>query len=303
MKLLELFNQPSSQEIIAQIHNEFDTACDRLLLEANEIIDNINIGSLTDIEKKAKRLENIGFINSESVIKSKPIKEQKKALEIKRSMLQEEANLLQYYKYTYPFQKFITQEELDRICEKYKLIHAPVDRYKMDVPDKNIKDIETAQPLKGSDEFERHFKLIGENDRNKLFVESMIKHFNTRSNVFSLSQLNSGIGNKHLIRDWGYGGTSNMWGYCLINYVGLEGSYYNLKIEEIDKSGLFICAPEKEFDLTGLKRKSKYGFMKVFETEIKDPIVFQYCRGGIIRILTMWGGEASDELLINPINN
>ena len=34
-------------------------------------------------------------------------------------------------------------------------------------------------------------------------------------------------------------------------------------------------------------------------TEVKDPIVFEYCRGGMIRVISKWGLEGEDELLLN----
>lgn len=51
----------TTKEIIEQIHDEFNTAGDRLLKEAKEII---NEGVLN----KAGRLEKIGFIKSREVI-------------------------------------------------------------------------------------------------------------------------------------------------------------------------------------------------------------------------------------------
>lgn len=128
------------EKLIAEIHAEFDTAQDRLLKEAHEVLTsaNLNVVSISD------RLKQIGFKNTPtakrgSVIKSDLVKSN------------DEAKVIEYFSATYPFLKFLTESELERICKKYNLIFAPVERYTQDVPEKNITDIETAQKLKRED--------------------------------------------------------------------------------------------------------------------------------------------------------
>lgn len=138
MKLLNLFRKDEN-EIVAEIHNEFDTAQERLLEQAKKILD-----SVKPIPEKAERLKALGFTNSEKVVMADAEKK-------KQMKSQEQAELIMYYKREYPFLKFLTESELDRICEKYNLIHAPVENYIKDVPEKNIKEIEDAQKLKKED--------------------------------------------------------------------------------------------------------------------------------------------------------
>ena len=77
--------------------------------------------------------------------------------------------------------------------------------------------------------------------------------------------------------------------------------FHTDEMEEINRDGLFIAAPKSHFDLKGLKKKG-LGFFNFTVTEVKDPIVFRYVKGGI-QVLSKWGLEANDEMLVNPINN
>lgn len=58
---------------------------------------------------------------------------------------------------------------------------------------------------------------------------------------------------------------------------------------------LQICAPVKDMDLTGKTITEGY---KVTEIHIPDPVVLQPVKGGYL-ILTAWGDEANDELVVN----
>ncbi|ULT44109.1 hypothetical protein KRR40_12535 [Niabella defluvii] len=42
----------------------------------------------------------------------------------------------------YPNYKFITREEVNRLCEKYGLIFGRADKYTGDIPEKNLLEIE-----------------------------------------------------------------------------------------------------------------------------------------------------------------
>lgn len=61
------------------------------------------------------------------------------------------------------------------------------------------------------------------------------------------------------------------------------------------KPKLQICAPVKDMDLTGLELVEGY---KLQKQHIPDPVVLQPVKGGYL-ILTAWGDEASDELVVN----
>lgn len=236
----------SQEALIAEIHNEFDTAQDRLLEQAKSLLDSLNTDAR--MEDVATRLAKVGFTNNPTV---KKVTAQKKLLVTNK----EQAELIQHFKFNYPFLKFLTEEELDRICEKYSLIHAPVGNYIKDVPEKNLRDIEIAQPVKQGDEW--NWKEEARNRRE----EDALKDVGTDMRRYYLDM--------RFLHRW--------------NGLGWER----------EKSGLFIAAPESHFDLKGLEKTSKFGF----RTEVKDPIVFRYVRGGI-QVLTKWGAEAEDPSLV-----
>lgn len=106
---------------------------------------------------------------------------------------------------------------------------------------------------------------------------------------------------KDRIDEWNFDTTSDHMILYDFNKANGLGSLSTFTYTKIVKSGLFICAPQSHFDLDGLK-KNKFGFLKVIKTEVKDPIVFRYCRGGV-QVLSKWGLEADDELLYNEFEN
>lgn len=118
------------QAIIAEIHNEFDSAGERLLKEAKAIL-----SKEVDIDK-GERLKNIGFTAAKDAVSvSAIIEEKKKSTEL--------ANLIEYYQQWYPNNKFITDEVVKEICKKYNLLFGDSNRYNGSIPDKNITEIES----------------------------------------------------------------------------------------------------------------------------------------------------------------
>ena len=101
--LSKVFNTKTDQEIIAEIHNAFDTAEDRLLCQAKQILDSIEISAKSNIEEKAERLNALGFNNSQSVREAVSLKEKRKENESLVVKTQAEAEVINYYKLTYPF--------------------------------------------------------------------------------------------------------------------------------------------------------------------------------------------------------
>lgn len=264
-------------ELVEEIHNEFDAAQDRLLQEAKNIIN----GCL--LNNKAERLKNLGFSAAEIVVQN----EAKKRLLVKSK---EQADLIEYYATNYPFQKFLTEDELDRICKKYNLVYAPVSAYKKDVPEKNIYEIEGATPLKQQD-FVADYNILHITSwwRN---VPNEIKEIIKKGLRWDSSKIEEAEDRKviELIRQNGYNGSFN--GYI----------YHTATITTIKRQGLFIAAPKSYFNLDALKQDNQFGYFSFSEREINDPIVFRFCNGGI-QIITKWGLEASDEIVVNEKMN
>lgn len=286
------------EKLIAEIHAEFDTAQDRLLEQDNEVLLRPLDISVTAIESVGERLAKVGFTNTPTAKEAEQIKQSKEA-KIKRVVeTREQAELIQYYQSTYPFLKFLTEAELDRICKKYSLVYAQSENYTEEVPEKNLRDIETSMKLHCQDKPEVLNYFSGEvwcsHDYKELKKLLKEKCKNVKSIKFTpvtdkpgqwLSEENKiAIG---VLQSMGIRTTDDQ------IHIWIDG-----KIETVERSGLFIAAPETHFNTKGLKKKG-LGFFSIFETEIKDPIVFRYVRGGI-QVLTKWGLEANDPALVVP---
>lgn len=265
--------------IIQKIHNEIDFAEDKLLQMARQIIQSHVPNT------KAERLKKIGFINVDIVKKN----EKQKQILIKN---REQAELIEYYKQNYPFQKFLTEEELERICKKYKLIFAPISHYIKDIPEKNLNEIEKLSILKNEDK-------ANDITFTKIFYSSSFLSI-------GLSAIKAKrLGLPFRIDNFQETFFSRIDNHLRANYPQVSHRAYICEkgqVHTIKKQGLFICAPKSHFDLKGLKRKNKFSFMNITIIENKDPIVFRYCRGGI-QILSKWGLENNNESLINEKMN
>ncbi len=282
----------TEQEIIQEIHDSFDNAQEELLSQAMAIINN---HSLSDTSK-ADRLEALGFTRSKTVVKN--IENKKVLVESKK-----DADLVNYYKQTYPFLKFLKEEQLDTICEKYGLMYAPVDRYTKDVPDKNVSEIESAQGLKWGDEARNKdtYTFLNSYNHRKSDFKKVIQFLGSETlNEEKMDSIYKSLGISKGFRsysDFIYDITDQ-----LPNVLGVRKSLLTNCIHtKVDVSGLFIAAPKSHFDLTGLKQNGK-GFFKTTVKEVKDPIVFRYVKGGI-QVLSKWGLEADDEMLQVDILN
>lgn len=261
---------------VQKIHNEIDTAQDRLLIEAEDTISKLSLSE--ENLSKFNLLEKAGFVNSEEYVMLKSVVE-------KSNQNIEKAKLINYYKSNYPFIKFLTIEEFDKICDKYNLIYGPSSSYKKDIPFDNLKEIDSAKPLNNSD------KPV---DIILYKVECSISDLSYGMSVSGLSLNERNAIRKGIIieRNKYY---LNHCSRTLTEYfnkpvtVAYESLYQ--EVTNIDRSGLFIAAPKSHFDLGKLKNLGK-GFFN-FKTEPKDPIVFRYVKGGI-QVLSKWGDEENE---------
>lgn len=258
---------------VEKIHAEIDTAQDRLLAHAYEILNKMP-------SDKIKRLSKIGFHGIDAIKKYRVTNEQ--------------AELIEYYKQNYPFQKFITEKEMDRICKKYNLIYAPIGRYKNDVPEKNITDIEVVSELKREDYAKNEFKT-------RLKLECW--PFPTGGSFLSIWSTLFWTLPRVIDGEYDFFSRAD----AAIKQQFPKASKYDYVVRscrpfEINRQGLFIAAPKSHFDLKGLSNQTERGFFNITLIEPKDPIVFRYVKGGI-QVITKWGEEANDEALVNEIEN
>lgn len=264
-----------AQELVQEIHDAFDNAQDQLLQEAIEII-NANKVKNTD---HVKRMAELGFTNSKVV--------QEASKKLKNAVrTAEQAEIVLYYRETYPFLKFLTYGKLDEICEKYHLIYAPVSNYLEDVPEKNLKEIQAAQPLKPEDQITDLWRCVIKENKVKDWNKVASKDDNTFIENWREDSPPPGMAMQRLLPG------------------NVDWQTINKCCEYIkeSKEGLFIAAPESHFNLDGLTRKGKLGFFQIQKSKVDDPIVFRYVKHGI-QVLSKWGLEANDPELANPLDN
>lgn len=250
---------------VLEIHNEFQTASEKLLASAMEVINQ----SGANLADKVARLEKAGFKNSVEVKRFEQVK-----------VTHEQAGLIQYYQQRYPDNKFITEQQVEAICKKYKLECAPVDRYKGFVPDAKLKQIEG-------------FKLRCGDEKDKVLFIKRLEYKSQRGQLSRIEKLfPNGIPFRILAGSH-------------IRTSSLPGRWKDTTIfvsdYEVSNNEILICAPKKDFDLTGLKKIGAL-FMSMTTVHVPDPVVLQPVKGGFL-ILAAWGDEASDELVVNPKHN
>ena len=256
---------------VLEIHNEFEIAADKLLEQANNIIEEAKSKDVT----KVARLEALGFKQANQVTELKPLL---KLAELSK----EQVELVNYYKREYPFNKFITEEQVKEICDKYNLVCGDVIRFKGFVPEKNLKEIEKFK-LKNKDLCIYGFcwgRGIRSNEAIKKYITFDQYNYLVKNDLFK------GDGKGDLTKD-------DNW--CESIVFGFPGKYF----DRITLQKLQICAPVQDMDISGLELKEGYKLEKKF---IPDPVVLQPVKGGYL-ILTAWGDEASDPIVINEINN
>lgn len=301
--------------IVQQIHNKVDTAQERLLEEATNMIrkynkeifelQQIKTDVITNQHEKGNILIQIGFTNTPEAIQRKKeiIDAEQQRIQVDRKMQDlikksNQANDKHHYLSVlinrYPFQKILTVEELDRICNKYDLVYSNASNYIKSIPDKNIQEIANAKKLESDDVIRLQYGLKTTPEKKLTEIEQQCY-------------------------DW--------YANCIVDYekdinwikreiVYWNTHYYNpyrdkvnrcvcdtYQVITIDKRGLFIAAPKSHFRFTTEVKKG-FGFFKSKPIpEPKDPIVFEFMRYGFVRILSKWGDEAEDPALIVPVLN
>ncbi len=255
-------------KLVEQIHNEFNSSGDRLLAEAKEIIAGIRI----DNEAKANALKKLGFSNTREVIDADTVTSIKKEKE-------NIANALEELSQNFPLYKFITKDMAMQICEKYNLVLGDVNQYTGFVPEKNVKKIEKF--------FEK------DNELNVQYYISYPSLWIGGEYVvsFSKEQYDRQEAFDKELRQ------STDLNYLKANRNRLSGS------SKIRKGTvrLTIAAPLKDMKAEGYKLSGR-----IFTKEIPDPVVLAPIKKNgvdLFCIVTAWGDEASDPIVVNSIEN
>ena len=193
----------------------------------------------------------------------------------KKNQAEELAKKIRHYQTFYPNNKFITESGVSAICHKYGLLFGDASNYIGTIPEKNLAEIE-------------QFKLL-EQDMTK--HEHKHWYTNGRHSFYHFEEFQNQQGSTGL----SYVG----YGYMLFQN---SGHIFTKRAENgvtftLTKPTFKICAPEKDFNTSGMKVD---GYKLVHD--IKDPVVLQPVNGGYL-IVSKWGAEAEDESLVNPTQN
>lgn len=274
LNLLKPSPTPKYPHVIEEIHNAFNTAGDQLLDEVKCFLQNLDESD----KNKVSRLGALGFKKANQVVIAEK-RDQDKAY------AQTISKLIAEYSFKYPNNKFITEEMVGAICKKYSLVKGDVTLYQGFVPERNLAEIEN---------FITTYKL----QNCAQFVANSSSNERRYAEIFSLDKYTKNFANSKR-------GTE----YYEINGVAQFHKIYNSDdyycgfifcVDGIKRYGLItpvslqICAPIKDMDTTGMELDG-YNLKK----HIPDPVVLQPVTGGYL-IITAWGDEASDELVVNP---
>lgn len=259
--------KPSMNEIIQEIHTSFDTEVDELIKFSK------NLNSLDsdkqELLNKRERLVNLGFINSKEVkeadLEIKRLEYLKEDNESKQDLLE----AINYYSFKYPNYKFITEDSVKKLCEKYNLVYSTINRYIGDIPNKNLSEIE-------------NFKLKDEDET--FLIRELVSGFTFRDSIVKTIS-GKDVNNLKL-------------GEEIFIYYGDGYKKSTRRYNNLGKAPLEIVAPLKDFNLTQAEVKD----FKISDIVILDPVVLKpvmYKNKKHYLVVSKWGLEASDELVVN----
>ncbi len=275
---LKQFNSHIARQnaVVQEIHDTFYSEVDRLLAEAG-----IKLSTETDkaeLISKAKRLEKLGFKSTKEVSIASEESIRLEQINETNTKKQDLINAINHFSFKYPQYKFITEESVKKICEKYGLIYGEVSLYKGEVPDKNLEQIEKFT-VKDED---CAFTIARRSSFSFGYSYHTIDYAQQTRNKKEFEDYNSRTHDDH---------------------ISLRHDYYGHLRDQIGyRASLEIAAPVKDFDTTNMELKD----FKLSKIEIPDPVVLHpvMFRGTKhYLIVTAWGLEASDELVVNQRNN
>jgi hypothetical protein len=262
-------------EVIEEIHETFYTEVDKLLASA-KIANSLDTDK-QDLIEKCARLKALGFTNTKEVKEAESeiarLDELKRDNEAKKTLIE----AINYFSFKYPNYKFITEKSVEKICAKYNLVYGSIDRYIGTVPEKNLKHIENFRVLEDDECFvyeELYYSMFSGVERSVRKEYRTAKHFKMKQE----------LKNNH-------------------DYYHRSMMMHRMDYREINmKCPLEIAAPLKYFNMEGMEVKGH----KISKIEIPDPIVLKpviFKDKKHYLIVTAWGEEASDEIVVNQQMN
>lgn len=280
-----MFNIFKAAPTVEQIHAAFDEAAETLIPKTSQECEKLASELSSTNNKKVSNLESLGFTKSEPVVKAEAELDQKMNKKERYQKLQKTLQTLKQFQVEYPTSKFITVEDLKRLCTKYNLVHAPVSHYIKDVPDKNVDEMMSTKPLNGLHTADTIYIWRYEGDILKSAPKSVVKKM--MQGVEIPSNLRSSSA-EYICR--------SLFGKNYTSWSGIG------VVHRVDRTGFHIAAPKSHFDLKGLDHVTQHGFFEstVVRREPKDPTVFEYCKDDLVRLISKWGTD-DDQSHLDPI--
>lgn len=264
----------SQNEMVEEIHETFYTEVDRLLAEA-KILKSTDT-EYQDLLDKSEHLKKLGFTNTQECKNAEAELQRLLIIKNENNDKQELSRAIAYFNVAYPNNKFITEASVEKICNKYGLVYGPNDRYIGTVPDKNLKEMAAFQ-LK-----------IEDTCYSKRVWNSYTRGVSTAIGYLGYPEFNILYTKKY---------------YTKADSKSLYFDFDGFVSTEIKPCRLEIAAPIKDFNMEGMDQVRSKLFVKPLEY---DPVVLQPVHFGgkkYYLILTAWGEEASDELVVNQKMN
>jgi hypothetical protein len=176
----------------------------------------------------------------------------------------------------YPLYKFITYDKVIELCKKYNLAFGIVGNYTGEIPKKCINQIKDYMNNAKTPRMSYYYVTGLETYRDASRIKDAKIAF-SRFRVYEdrFSQYNT----PKIIKQT----------------IGEDASAQLENLSDIElqvKNDLLICAPISEMSVDDFK----------VTKHIPDPVVLAKCEGGFL-IVTAWGVEASDPIVVNEINN
>jgi hypothetical protein len=280
------------QALVKEIHSAFGEASDRLVAMAN--------GGGIQLREKAERLKRLGFTSCEDVASFKRLENDKRAYE-----------LAQKYREKYPFLKFITNWQLDGICNKYGLVAGSPEMFtgsisvqklsemeywfdKIDEEDKSIAFFYAISFISRDLASKRIHPLVSESSIKSIYHGSVLSLYNITN-----PETSEIIG--YVLKIEGGKMLSESGIMEAFEEVGISGEVFmsrkKMSITECGKKPALIAAPAAMLWPASMFEPDPNALDPIILQ--LDPIILQPVIGGYL-VLAKWGPEANDPELVIP---
>jgi hypothetical protein len=270
------------------IHADFFGAEERLYLEAVCLVKDPQTKKVLYSE----RFNKIGFGKCKAVQEAMAIVE-------KHKLSEKLIESIEYFRLHYPSYRYITEAEVKILCGKYGLLLGDSANFIGEVPEKNLVDIEKFK-LRKDDWIEggKSGSIYDGARLNSFAIGDEAGLWATGIDPISTPQRGT-LGLVHYFRPSRQSGL-NQW---IAEYLGRElaapppsGAKRTFPKEQ---PPFKICAPIEDFDRKGYEIRD--GYRLVWDPIVLQPVSHNNIPGYLI--VTAWGDEATDPMVVNSVKN